>query len=203
MASATLTPFTTTTPAHTFTTFAPGTLTGNTYLATGTADLACGEIIKSWATSSHDGYTVTTTVDNMTVSIDIAAGSMDGLADALNALQHAVVPTDAPPLTERQLELFPAVLELDVNRDDILGGVRGNVHECAVAKAVARRFDGAHVSVGGYEVRVWDPETNTPIVYRPTHEMSEFIRRFDHGMAVPSTRFHLERLNEARGALFA
>ena len=91
-------------------------------------------------------------------------------------------PLPAPPrLSPGLLETYPEVLELDVSSDDIRKGRPASPTGCAVALAVARRFDGAaFIHVGGRGITLVDRAGCAQIFYRDaTGDLGNFIHSFD------------------------
>lgn len=110
---------------------------------------------------------------------------------ATGAFAPAVRPA---PLGRPSLDVYPAVLELDIIASDIAQGLRGAPSACAAALAARRRFDGAGANVNRAGLHVY-PGDEGLIVYRPRGDgLAQWIARFDSGRKVKPVRFVFDRV---------
>ena len=76
-------------------------------------------------------------------------------------------------------ELYPAELDLQITEHDIVEGRRGSIDRCAVARAVARRFDGDEIGVSGAGVRLWDDDGSVMVGYSGGDALRDLVDAFD------------------------
>jgi hypothetical protein len=98
---------------------------------------------------------------------------------------------------------YPDVIEIMVTQADIDQGVRRSPSQCAVSRAVNRRFDGVSAETGSGSIILHEPNRPEAAVYLAKNEygrMSQWISDFDHGRPVQPTTFRLERVTHERQA---
>lgn len=100
-------------------------------------------------------------------------------------------PVERPPVPAPfRADPYPQYVEIDITLKDIFDGIPRNAHHCAAAKAIARRFDGADVTVGatGFSVNGQRYQDMTGV------ELAAFISRFDAGNPTRPTTLHCRRM---------
>jgi hypothetical protein len=108
-------------------------------------------------------------------------------AQTVKEMEMLLATTTTTPLTPEQLDLYPAELDLTVGMSDIMNGIPGNPAGCAVALAVARRFDGAVSHVGNTGITIIsDHSGSLGVRYMdPSGEMTRFIGEYDRPFRAP------------------
>lgn len=85
------------------------------------------------------------------------------------------------------------MIKIEVTEEDIKDGVRENVKQCPVARAVLRQLDFAEVvevSMGGIDIN-FDVPGRKFIRYKIPKKVMRFIQRFDEGKSVKPFSFVL------------
>lgn len=79
---------------------------------------------------------------------------------------------------------FPDELEIDVTRDHIDRGYRGNCGRCPVALALAERYPDYVINVGPWDVVLYNTKLQVSRLYHLPYDVCCWIAAFDIGRPV-------------------